>query len=95
MSVTKSDIEGIAKLARLGLDQEHIPEITGRLNDILAMVEQLQAVDTEGVEPMDNPLDATQRLRVDEVTATDQHEYFQTIAPAAEKGLYLVPKVIE
>lgn len=95
MTVSKNDIETIARLARIGLNEAQVPELTNRLNDILGMVEQMQSVDTEGVLPMDNPLDAVQRLRADEVTEVDQHEYFQKIAPAAENGLYLVPKVIE
>jgi aspartyl/glutamyl-tRNA(Asn/Gln) amidotransferase C subunit len=63
--------------------------------NILTLVEQLQAVDTAGVEPMANPLGAVQRLRADNVTEANQREAFQTLAPAVENGLYLVPKVIE
>jgi aspartyl-tRNA(Asn)/glutamyl-tRNA(Gln) amidotransferase subunit C len=59
------------------------------------MVDTLQAVDTSGIEPMANPLDATQRLRADVVSEENQRERFQAIAPASENGLYLVPKVIE
>ena len=55
----------------------------------------INAVDTQGIEPMAHPLDARQRLRADEVSETDQHELFQRIAPKVETGLYLVPKVIE
>ena len=66
-----------------------------QLNDILAMVDQMAAVDTEGVEPMSHPQEVMQRLRVDGVTETDQREAFQAIAPQVEDGLYLVPKVIE
>ena len=72
-----------------------IPGYARNLSDILALVEQLNAVDTAGVEPMAHPLDATQRLRPDEVTETDEREAFQAIAPQTEAGLYLVPKVIE
>ena len=59
------------------------------------MVDQLQAVDTHNLEPMANPLDATQRLRPDKVTQSNRRDAFQAIAPAVENGLYLVPKVIE
>ncbi len=59
------------------------------------MVSQMQAVDTSAIEPMANPLDATQRLRADVVTETDRRAEFQAIAPAVEEGLYLVPKVID
>jgi aspartyl-tRNA(Asn)/glutamyl-tRNA(Gln) amidotransferase subunit C len=95
MSVEQSDIEKIATLARIHVDDADVPELAVRINDILAMVDQMQAVDTTDVEPMANPLDASQRLRADIVTETNQREGFQAIAPQAERGLYLVPKVIE
>ena len=66
-----------------------------QLNDILAMVDEMSAVDTDGVEPMSHPQEVTQRLRADRVTEADQREIFQSLAPAVEDGLYLVPKVIE
>ena len=65
------------------------------LNGILALIDQMRAVDTTGVEPMSHPQQAMQRLREDEVTERDRREAFQAIAPATEDGLYLVPKVIE
>lgn len=95
MTVETADIEKIAKLSRIRVDHKDVAEVTSRLNDILSMVDKMQAVDTTGIAPMDNPLDATQRLRADVVTETDQHQHFQKIAPLADKGLYLVPKVIE
>ena len=95
MSIEKSDIEKIASLARIRVDQSAIPEIANRINDILKMVDSMQAVDTADIEPMANPLDAVQRLRVDLVTECNQREAFQAIAPQVEQGLYLVPKVIE
>ncbi len=95
MSVQPSDIEKIANLARIRIDEQAVPEVVDRLNDILAMVDKMQAVDTSEVEPMANPLDAHQRLRADTPTEIDQREQFQAIAPEAEQGLYLVPKVIE
>ena len=95
MSVTQSDIEKIATLARIRVSESAVPEVVDRLNDILGMVDKMQSVDTSGVEPMANPLDACQRLRSDEVTETNQREAFQAIAPQSEQGLYLVPKVIE
>jgi len=66
-----------------------------QLNGILAMVDAMRAVDTTGVEPMAHPQEATQRLREDRVTENDEREIFQSVAPAVEDGLYLVPKVIE
>ncbi|ARN72980.1 Asp-tRNA(Asn)/Glu-tRNA(Gln) amidotransferase subunit GatC [Oceanicoccus sagamiensis] len=95
MSVEQSDIEKIATLARIRVAEDNIPEVAERINDILAMVDKMQAVDTANIEPMANPLDAIQRLRDDTVTEVDQRERFQAIAPDADEGLYLVPKVIE
>lgn len=95
MSVKHADIAKISTLAKIRIEEDDVDELVDRLNDILAMVDQMQAVDTANVEPMANPLDASQRLRADQVTETDQREQFQAIAPQAEDGLYLVPKVIE
>ncbi|MEE8057173.1 MAG: Asp-tRNA(Asn)/Glu-tRNA(Gln) amidotransferase subunit GatC [Pseudomonadales bacterium] len=95
MSVEQSDIEKIATLARIRIDKQDMPEVAKRINDILAMVDTMQAVDTADVEPMANSLDASQRLRADTVTENNQRDSFQAIAPQAEAGLYLVPKVIE
>ena len=95
MSVSRSDIEKIAELARLRLEEHTLPEVTQSITDILALVDQMQSVDTRNIEPMANPQDATQRLRADVVTEPNQRAEFQEIAPAVEDGLYLVPKVIE
>ncbi len=95
MSVEQAEIEKIAELARIRISDSEMPEVTERISSILDMVDQMQAVDTSAVVPMANPLDASQRLRVDEVTETDRHEEFQQIAPAVEAKLYLVPRVIE
>ena len=95
MALDVSDVEKIAHLARLGINAEDIPEYTRNLSDILAFVEQLNAVDTTGVEPLAHPLEATQRLRADVVSESDERENFQSIAPQTESGLYLVPQVIE
>ena len=95
MAIEQDEIEKIAELARIRIDADHIDDVTRRITDILNMVDQLQAVDTSEVDPMANPLDATQPLRADEVTESNRREAFQAIAPAVENGLYLVPKVIE
>jgi aspartyl-tRNA(Asn)/glutamyl-tRNA(Gln) amidotransferase subunit C len=95
MSLEASDVEKIAYLARLGIDAVDIPEYARNLSAILAFVEQLNAADTAGVEPLAHPLEATQRLRPDTVTEADDRENFQRVAPQTEAGLYLVPKVIE
>lgn len=95
MAISEQDITNIAELARIRIDAEQSAEVTSRITAILDMVEQLQAVDTNDVIPMANPMDAHQRLRADNVTETDQRDSFQAIAPAVEEGLYLVPKVID
>lgn len=95
MALEAEEVEKIAHLARLGIDHDDIPEYARNLSDILAFVEHLNGVDTRGVEPLAHPLDATQRLRPDEVTETDEREHFLRNAPLTEAGLYLVPKVIE
>lgn len=95
MALERKDVENIAHLARLAISEADIPEYAHNLSNILALVEQMSAVDTTGVDPMAHPLDAVQRLREDAVTETDQRDHFQAIAPAVEAGLYLVPKVIE
>jgi len=95
MSIEQAEIEKIAELARIRISHEEIGHVTARIAEILHMVDQLQAVDTRHVEPMANPLDAAQFLRADIVTEHNRRDAFQAIAPAVEKGLYLVPKVIE
>jgi len=95
MALDAAEIRKIAHLARLGINAEDIPEYSRNLSDILAFVEQLNAVDTTGVEPLAHPLEATQRLRADEVTEADNRDNFQQVAPETESGLYLVPQVIE
>lgn len=95
MALNNTDVEKIAYLARLQIDQSDVVEVTGRIANILSLIDQMQDVDTEHVEPMAHPFDAVQRLRPDEVTETDQRDHLQKLAPATSDGLYLVPKVIE
>ena len=95
MSISKAEIEKIASLSRLKVSEAEAAQLTERIGNILAMVDTMQAVDTSSIEPMANPMDASQRLRADKVTETNQRERFQQIAPATEDGLYLVPRVIE
>jgi len=93
--VDKKDVVQIAHLARLEINEKDIPEYVTNLTNILALVEQMNSVDTDNVAPMAHPTDAVQRLREDVVTETNQRERFQAIAPQVENGLYLVPQVIE
>jgi aspartyl-tRNA(Asn)/glutamyl-tRNA(Gln) amidotransferase subunit C len=95
MALERSEVEKIAHLARLGLNESEIPHTTETLNTILGLIDQMQAVDTTGIEPLAHPLEATQRLRADLVTEENHRDAYQAIAPAVENGLYLVPKVIE
>ncbi len=95
MSLDTDTVHKIAHLARLGVDDGEFETYARNLSDILSFVEQLNSVDTEGVKPMAHPLDASQRLRPDEVSEVDQRDAFQEVAPSVDSGLYLVPKVIE
>jgi aspartyl-tRNA(Asn)/glutamyl-tRNA(Gln) amidotransferase subunit C len=95
MSLTTDDVKRIAHLARLEISEHEVQATLNQLSGILGLIEEMQAVDTSGIEPMSHSQDVTQRLREDVVTETDQRELFQSIAPAVESGLYLVPKVIE
>lgn len=95
MIIERQEIEKLATLARIAIDDSTINEVTERLGSVLELVDQLQAADTSGVDPMSHPLQATQRLRQDEVSELNQREALQTTAPDTEDGLFLVPKVIE
>jgi aspartyl-tRNA(Asn)/glutamyl-tRNA(Gln) amidotransferase subunit C len=99
MSLSLEQVQRIAALARIALGPEEAPAVLERLNQVLALIDRLQAVDTRGIEPMAHALDAQltvfQRLREDRVTEADRRVHYQALAPAVEQGLYLVPKVIE
>jgi aspartyl-tRNA(Asn)/glutamyl-tRNA(Gln) amidotransferase subunit C len=95
MQIESKDVEAIAHLARLTLSEEDIPAYATSLSSIFELVGQLNAADTDAVQPMAHPLNMSQRLRADEVSETDQRDTFQANAPQVEAGLYLVPKVIE
>ena len=95
MNIERQEIEKLATLARIAIDDSTISEVSQRLSSVLDLVDRLQAVNTEGVEAMSHPMQATQRLREDEVTEINQREAFQAIAPETKDGLFLVPKVIE
>ena len=95
MALDKTEIEKIAHLARLHINESETAEVTTRITDILALIDQMQSVDTEEVEPLAHPLDLEQRLRADEITEENQRDRLQKLAPASEDGLYLVPKVLE
>ena len=93
--LSPEEVRRIARLARIEVADREVEQLRGELNGILAMIDQMQAVDTAGIEPMAHPQDMRQRLREDRVTESDRRDLYQSVAPATEDGLYLVPKVIE
>ncbi|MGW8248223.1 MAG: Asp-tRNA(Asn)/Glu-tRNA(Gln) amidotransferase subunit GatC [Acidiferrobacterales bacterium] len=95
MGIDNSEVKKIAHLARLKVDEQEAGRYADSLSRILGLIEQMNAVDTTGIEPMAHPLDMRLRLREDSPTESDQRERFQQCAPEVEAGLYLVPKVIE
>lgn len=99
MSLTPTDIQRLANLARLELQSEQSERLLGQMNAFFDIVEQMRAVDTTGIEPLSHPVAAIKeiqlRLREDVVSETNQRDANQKSAPAVENGLFLVPKVIE
>ncbi|HEU0220441.1 MAG TPA: Asp-tRNA(Asn)/Glu-tRNA(Gln) amidotransferase subunit GatC [Gallionella sp.] len=95
MLLTNADVRKVASLARLAMSEAEIETARLQLSGIFALIAKMQAVDTQGIEPMSHAQDMAQRLREDVVTETNQRELFQAIAPQVEAGLYLVPQVIE
>jgi aspartyl-tRNA(Asn)/glutamyl-tRNA(Gln) amidotransferase subunit C len=95
MSLTLEQVKRIAHLARIEISDAEAQTTQGHLNGIFQLIEEMQAVDTRGVEPMAHAQDVSQRLREDVVTEGDRRAAYQAVAPDVEAGLYLVPKVIE
>ena len=95
MNLTGADIKRIARLARVAVTEPETDTIRNELSGIFQLIETMQAVDTSHITPMSHSQDMVQRLREDRVTESNQRELFQSVAPAVEAGLYLVPKVIE
>ena len=100
MSLNLTDVKRLAQLAQLDITEEQADSTLAKLNDFFAIVEQMNAVDTTGVEPLNHPIAAIQadlalRLREDAVTEPNRRDDYQSVAPATQDGLYLVPKVIE
>ncbi|MEN9429971.1 MAG: aspartyl/glutamyl-tRNA amidotransferase subunit [Pseudomonadota bacterium] len=95
MALTLDDMNKIAHLARVGLSDDEKNRYTESLNNILGLINELQAVNTSGIEPLAHALEVTQPLRADVVTERNQRDAYQAIAPAVQDGLYLVPKVME
>ncbi|RZI43876.1 Asp-tRNA(Asn)/Glu-tRNA(Gln) amidotransferase subunit GatC [Herbaspirillum sp. HC18] len=100
MSLDLSDVKRLARLAQLDLNDDQASKTLDKLNGIFSLVEQMRAVDTTGIEPLNHPIAAYQndvalRLREDAVTEPNHRDEYQKPAPATQDGLYLVPKVIE
>lgn len=95
MSLKPEDVQAIAHLARIEINESDSERYATDLSNILSLAEQMNAVDTTGVVPMAHPMDATQRLRADKVTETNQREKLQANAPDVENGLFKVPRVID
>lgn len=95
MSLSKQDIVRIAKLSRIAVTDAEIEPVRAQLDTIFDLIAKMQAVDTTGIEPMAHPQDVTLRLRDDVVTEVDHRDAYQAVAPQVERGLFLVPKVIE
>ena len=95
MALNLSDVEKIAKLSRLSLTENEKTKTLSELNDLFTMVEKMQSVNTDGVEPMPHPHETALRLREDAVTETDHAAEYQAVAPEVRNRLYIVPQVIE
>jgi len=95
MTITLADVHRIAHLARLEIDAAQADEVRGKLDAIFGLINTLDGIDTAGVVPMAHAQDVSLPLREDRVTDADRHVLYQSVAPAVEDGLYLVPKVIE
>lgn len=95
MALTLNDVEKIAKLSRLSLSETEKAQNLQQLNDVFALVEKMQSVDTDGVEPMAHPHEVALRLRADAVTEHDHAAEYQAVAPEVRNRLYIVPQVIE
>ena len=95
MSLDDSEIKNIAHLARLALKSDELPAYGNDVKDILRLIEEMNDINTENIEPLAHPLEINARLRADEVSETNHREDYQEIAPQVEEGYYLVPKVIE
>ena len=95
MSFSPDDVARLAHLARIALDARAAEDVRAKLDAIFSLINELQAIDTTGVEPMAHAQDVMLPMREDVVTETDRHALYQQSAPAVADGLYLVPKVLD
>lgn len=95
MKVTDELVDSVADLAQLAISGSEVVTVRDRMARVLELVEQMDCVDTDGIEPLANPLEGTQPLRLDAVTESDNREKLMSNAPQTEDGLFLVPRVVE
>jgi aspartyl-tRNA(Asn)/glutamyl-tRNA(Gln) amidotransferase subunit C len=95
MTLSLADVARIADLARLDVTPDEARAVHAQLSSIFGLIDQLAAIDTAGVAPLAHPQECFAPLREDVVTEGDRRDLYQSVAPAVEGGLYLVPKVIE
>ena len=95
MPLNKQDVKKAADLARIAISDDEAEAALAPLKQVFTLIEQMQTQDIDGVEPMAHAQDISSRLREDTVTETNKREALQASAPATEKGLFLVPKVID
>ena len=95
MKIDNEVILNIAELAQLEVKDEMISQYADKMTDMLNLIEEMQSVNTDNIEPVSNPLDAVQTMREDKVTEKDLRDEYQAIAPEVDSGLYLVPRVVE
>jgi len=95
LSINKDEIKYLSLLSRMDIDKNEIKDVEEKLSKIIDFVDQLQTISTDDIEPMAHPLNQSQRLRMDQVTETNDRENIQKNAQQIEKGMYLVPKVID
>ncbi len=95
MPLSPQEVQRIAELARIGISDAEARAVQAQLNNIFELIGQMQKVNTDGIEPMTHAQGSALRLREDKVTEENQRQQLQSVAPQAEAGLYLVPRVIE
>jgi aspartyl-tRNA(Asn)/glutamyl-tRNA(Gln) amidotransferase subunit C len=95
MSVDQATVRRIARLARIAVSEDEVPHLQGELNAMLAFVEELNAVNVEGVEPMTSVIPMRMTLRTDEVTDHAGADVITGNAPVSEDHFFMVPKVVE
>ena len=95
MSVDQATVRHIARLARIKVTDEEAAKLEGELSSILTWIEQLEEVDTDGVEPMTSVIDVDMKKRTDQVTDGGKPDDIVANAPERDNHFFLVPKVVE